>query len=191
MHQYDEIRHGATFTTRLSRWLFVGVLASSVGTVAAGEIYKSVDANGNVVYSDHVDPTTSGTTAIRLVEPTYLPHELHVCWTNCFTLALDHGVYHRADGTDETWTVETFSTQAFVLHRHDAPADWNGHSPDVVYAGQVACRRSQGVDSELFRENQPHHNDPLGARQAIDVARTAAHLVMRLIASFSDPAAPA
>jgi hypothetical protein len=41
--------------------------------------------------------------------------------------------------------VETFSTQAIVLHRHDAPADWNGGSQDVVYAGQVANDRLIGV----------------------------------------------
>ena len=147
MYPYTEIRHGATFAMRLSQWLLVGVLgfASSVGTATAGEIYKSVDANGHVVYSDHVDPTTTGTTAIQLDDPNSPPHELHFCWTNCFTLVLDHGTYHRTDGTDETWTVETFSTQAIVLHRHDAPADWNGGSQDVVYAGQVANDRLIGV----------------------------------------------
>ena len=147
MHQHEKFRHGATYATRLLRWLFVGAFgfASSVGTVTASEIYKSVDANGHVVYSDHVDPTTSGTTTIQLDDANSRPRELHFCWTNCFTLVLDNGVYHRADGTDETWTVETFSTQAIVLHRHDAPADWNGQSQDVVYAGQVANDRLIGV----------------------------------------------
>jgi hypothetical protein len=147
MHQHEKFSHGATYATRLSRWLFVGLLgvALSVGTAKAGEVYKSTDANGNVVYSDHIDPSLSGTTAIELDDSRFPPHELHFCWTNCFTLVLDHGVYHRADGTDETWTVETFSTQAIVLHRHDAPADWNAHSQDVVYAGQVANDRLIGV----------------------------------------------
>jgi hypothetical protein len=109
--------------------------------VQAGEIYKSVDANGNVVYSDHLEPSMSQSTVVQLEEPGVPPHELHFCWTNCFTLILDNGVYRRTDGTDESWTVETFSAKAIVLHRHDAPADWNGHSQDVVYAGQVANDR--------------------------------------------------
>jgi hypothetical protein len=54
-------------------------------------------------------------------------------------------VYRRTDGTDESWTVETFTANAIVLHRHDAPADWNGHSQDVVYAGHVSNDRLIGV----------------------------------------------
>jgi len=124
----------------------VGILGltAAAGGVEAGEIYKSVDANGNTVYSDHLDPTVSQT-VVQLEDPGLTPHELHFCWTNCFTLILDNGVYRRIDGTDETWTVETFSPKAIVLHRHDAPADWNGHSEDVVYAGQVANDRLIGV----------------------------------------------
>jgi hypothetical protein len=113
--------------------------------VQAGEIFKSVDANGNVVYSDHLDPTLSHSSLVQLEDPQSLPSQLHFCWTNCFTLILQDGVYHRTDGIDETWTVETFSANAIVLHRHDAPADWNGNSTDVVYAGQVANDRLIGV----------------------------------------------
>jgi hypothetical protein len=111
----------------------------------AGEIYKSIDADGKVVYSDHLDPSLSQSTAVQLEDPHGPPAELHFCWTNCFTLVLDKGVYRRTDGTDENWTVETFSANAIVLHRHDAPADWNGYSKDVVYAAQVANDRLIGV----------------------------------------------
>src|ERR1700691_76610 len=120
-------------------------LATAAGMVQAGEIYKSVDANGNVVYSDHLDSSMSKSTTVQLDDPLYPPRELHFCWTNCFTLILDNGVYRRTDGTDESWTVETFSAKALVLHRHDAPADWNGHSQDVVFAGQVSNDRLIGV----------------------------------------------
>jgi hypothetical protein len=113
--------------------------------VQAGEIYKSVDANGKVVYSDHLDSSMSQSTLVQLEDPGLPPPELHICWTNCFTLILDNGAYRRADGTDERWTVETFSAKAVVLHRHDAPADWNAHSQDVVYAGQVSNDRLIGV----------------------------------------------
>jgi hypothetical protein len=116
-------------------------LAAAAGTAGAGEIYKSIDADGKVVYSDHLDPSLSQSSAVQLDGARSPPVELHFCWTNCFTLILDNGVYHRADGTAETWTVETFSPDAIVLHRHDAPADWNGYSEDVVYAGQVANDR--------------------------------------------------
>jgi hypothetical protein len=119
-------------------------LATPAGVVQAGEIYKSVDADGKVVYSDHLDPSTPQT-VVQLEDPRFPPSQLHFCWTNCFTLILDNGVYRRADGSDETWTVETFSANGIVLHRHDPPADWNGHSQDVVYAGQVANDRLIGV----------------------------------------------
>jgi hypothetical protein len=120
-------------------------LATAAGMVQAGEIFKSVDADGKVVYSDHLDPSLSHSTLVQLEDPRFPPGQLHFCWTNCFTLILDNGVYRRTDGTDETWTIETFATNGIVLHRHDAPADWNGNSPDVVYAGQVSNDRLIGV----------------------------------------------
>jgi hypothetical protein len=120
-------------------------LTTAAGTLQAGEIYKSVDADGKVVYSDHLDPSMSQSSVVQLEDPNGPARQLHFCWTNCFTLILDNGVYRRTDGTDESWTVETFSADAIVLHRHDAPADWNGHSQDVVYAGQVSNDRLIGV----------------------------------------------
>jgi hypothetical protein len=110
-----------------------------------GEIYKSIDANGKVVYSDHLDSSISQSTTVHLDDAVLPARELHFCWTNCFTLILDNGVYRRADGTEESWTVEVFSANAIVLHRHDAPADWNGYSQDVVYAGQVSNGRLVGI----------------------------------------------
>jgi uncharacterized protein DUF4124 len=126
--------------------LFAGivVLVSPASMLRADEIYKSIDANGNVVYSDHADPSTQQT-SVHLEDSRYPPHEMHFCWTNCFTLIFDNGVYRRADRTDETWTVETFTTKSVVLHRHSVPADWNGFSTDVKYAGQVANDRLLGV----------------------------------------------
>jgi hypothetical protein len=69
------------------------------------------------------------------------PQEMHFCWTNCFTLSLNNGVYRRTDGADETWTVERFTSGTVVLHRHGVPAAWNGFSEDVVYQGQVSNDR--------------------------------------------------
>jgi len=147
MDRYNKNRHGTRFYTNARRRLFVGIvcLAAVAGVVHAGEIYKSIDANGNVVYSDHLDPSLSRSTLVQLEDSGSLPRELHFCWTNCFTLILDNGVYRRTDGTDESWTVETFTAQAVVLHRHDAPADWNANSRDVIYAGQVSNDRLVGV----------------------------------------------
>jgi hypothetical protein len=70
---------------------------------------------------------------------------MHFCWANCFTLTFDDGVYRRTDGSDETWTVERFSSATVVLHRHGVPAAWNGFSADVVYQGQVSNDRLIGV----------------------------------------------
>ena len=147
MHRYATIRQGPRAATNLPRRLFVGILwlTAAAGMVQASEIYKSIDANGKVMYSDHLDPSMSQSTVVHLEDPGFPPRELHFCWTNCFTLILDNGVYRRTDGTDESWTVETFSAKAIVLHRHDAPADWNGYSQDVVYGGQVSNDRLIGV----------------------------------------------
>jgi Domain of unknown function (DUF4124)/WXXGXW repeat (2 copies) len=145
MRQHPRICTAARPTTR--RKLLTGVLflTTAAGVAQAAEIYKSVDADGKVVYSDHIDPSMSQSTAVQLEDPASLPKELHFCWTNCFTLVLDSGAYHRVDGTSESWTVENFSPNGVVLHRHDAPADWNGYSQDVVYAGQVSNDRLIGV----------------------------------------------
>src|ERR1700683_5630287 len=147
MHTYETIRRRRMFATNLARRIFEGILwlTAAAGMAKEAEIYKPVDANGNVVYSDHLDSSMSKSTTVQLDDPLYPPRELHFCWTNCFTLILDNGVYRRTDGTDESWTVETFSAKALVLHRHDAPADWNGHSQDVVFAGQVSNDRLIGV----------------------------------------------
>jgi hypothetical protein len=104
----------------------------------AGEIYKSFDANGNVVYSDHADPSNSQSALVTLEDPRYPPHEMHVCGTqNCFTLVLDNGRYRRADGTDESWTIGTFTAKSVVLHRHGAATA----DTEVTYSGDVANDR--------------------------------------------------
>ena len=121
--------------------LGVVYLLSPACLVQAGEIYKSIDAHGNVVYSDHLDPAMTQSTEVQLQNAQFPPGQMHFCWTNCFTLTLDQGVYRRSDGTDESWTVESFSSRAIVLHRHSAPADWNGHGEDVVYSGRVSKDR--------------------------------------------------
>jgi hypothetical protein len=143
MRRYESVCQGMRSTTSLGWPLCVGILclATVAGVVQAGEVYKSIDADGKVIYSDHLDPSMSQTTTVQLEDPHSLPGQLHFCWTNCFTLVLDDGVYRRADGTDESWTVETFSTDAIVLHRHDPPVAWNGYSQDVVYAGHVSDDR--------------------------------------------------
>jgi hypothetical protein len=163
--------------------------------VQAGEIYKSVDANGKVVYSDHLDPSLSQSSLVQLDDARFAPSQLHFCWTNCFTLILDNGVYRRADGTEESWTVETFSPDAIVLHRHDPPADWNGHSEDVVYAGQVSNDRLIGITvngkptSGIDASWGTALNDLPGSNTERD-ANTAANLNSATIAAVSSVAPP-
>ena len=181
----------------LLRPLLVGILglATAAGIVQAGEIYKSVDANGKVVYSDHLDPSLSQSSLVQLDDARFPPSQLHFCWTNCFTLILDNGVYRRADGTEESWTVETFSADAIVLHRHDPPADWNGHSEDVVYAGQVSNGRLTGVTvngkptSGIDASWGTALNDLPGSNTERD-AKTAANLSSASIAAVSSDAPP-
>jgi len=111
----------------------------------ADEVYKSVDSAGNVVYSDRADASSAQQSIVRMQDAGSAPGVIHFCWTNCFTLNFDHGVYRRIDGSEETWTVERFNSRSVILRRHDAPADWNGFSSDVAYQGQVLDERLVNV----------------------------------------------
>ena len=101
---------------------------------AAAQVYKSVDAEGHVTYSDQAPDAPPA----QKSDP---PKVIHFCWTNCFSLSLGNGLYTRTDGTDETWTVESFTPTAVILHRHSVPAAWNGFSADVMYQGQASNDR--------------------------------------------------
>ncbi len=116
------------------------LLACPALVLRAAEVYKSVDSEGHVVYSDRADSSTAQS-LVRIEGAEGPPPVLHFCWTNCFTLTLENGRYVRADGSDETWSIERFTSTAVVLRRHDTPAAWNGFSADVTYQGQVANER--------------------------------------------------
>lgn len=133
--------HHAAPRARAWRVLPLLCLIGAPGTVPAQEIYRFIDASGHVVYSDRPDPAAPQAAAVPVEAPGNPPRKLHFCWTNCFTLTLADGVYRRDDGTDESWTVESFAAQGIVLHRHDAPAEWNGYRQDVTYAGRMSNDR--------------------------------------------------
>jgi hypothetical protein len=117
-------------------------LLASPARVPADQVYKSVDSEGHVVFSDHPPEGSNAQKYALQTEDTPAPPQvIHFCWTNCFTLNFDNGIYRRADGADETWTLERFTSTSVVLHRHDAPAAWNGFNADVIYAGQVSNDR--------------------------------------------------
>ncbi len=120
-------------------------LVCPAALLRADDVYKSVDAEGHVVYSDRPSDSPSQASLVHIEGTAQAPPVLHFCWTNCFTLVLNQGVYTRADGTDETWTVERFTPSEFVLHRHDAPVAWNRFSRDVVYRGQITNERLTNV----------------------------------------------
>jgi hypothetical protein len=109
----------------------------------ADEVYKSVGADGNVTYSDRENLGTAPPGSVEVLNLDAPPRVIHVCWTNCFTLLLRGDVYVRADGSDESWTVERFTSRSVTLHRHDPAAQWNGYNTDVKYSGQV-------IDDRLF-----------------------------------------
>ncbi len=83
--------------------------------------------------------------AVQLQDAGSAPGLIHFCWTNCFTLRFEHGLYRRTDGSEETWSVERFTSRSVILRRHDAPADWNGFSSDVTYQGQALDERLTNV----------------------------------------------
>jgi hypothetical protein len=134
-------------TTSRTHWyralpVALTLLASWARVLPADEVYKSVDSEGHVVFSDHPpEGSTAQRYAVRTGDSEAPPQVIHFCWTNCFTLDFDNGLYRRADGSDETWTVERFTSTSVVLRRHDVPAAWNGFSADVVYEGQVSNGR--------------------------------------------------
>src|SRR5580658_712984 len=117
---------------RLGDTLLIAIvlLLCPAWVLRADVTYQSADVAGN---SDQTDASTGLNSAKQTEDAHTPPHELHFCWTNCFTLTSDKGVYRRTDGSDETWTVERFTPTMVVLHRHDVPAAWNGFSADVVY----------------------------------------------------------
>lgn len=118
------------------------LLLSPAWVLRADQTYQAADDAGN---SDQTDTSTGQNSAQQMEDAHTPPHEMHFCWANCFTLTFDDGVYRRTDGSDETWTVERFSSATVVLHRHGVPAAWNGFSADVVYQGQVSNDRLIGV----------------------------------------------
>jgi hypothetical protein len=109
--------------------------------VRADEIYKTVDADGHAVYSNRAGTSTAQMPAEPIDEAKAPPNVVHFCWTNCFTLRFDHGVYRRTDGSDETWSVERFTSTSVMLRRHGVPEAWNGFSADVTYQGEVSNDR--------------------------------------------------
>jgi len=115
------------------------VACASPVLLHAQSVYKSVDTQGNTVFSDR-PPEPGGEQQVVNDAPSP-PKMVHFCWTNCFTLVESHGIYSRVDGTDETWTVERFTPASFVLMRHDPPAEWNRFKKDVPYAGRVVGER--------------------------------------------------
>jgi hypothetical protein len=117
------------------------LLVCPTRVLRADDIYKSVDAEGHVVYSDRADRSSAPQTLVRIEGVQSPPRVLHFCWTNCATLTLENGHYVRTDGTDESWTIERFTPTSVVLRRHDVPAAWNGFSTDVTYQGQVSNER--------------------------------------------------
>jgi hypothetical protein len=85
----------------------------------------------------------SGNWYATVEAPIKPPSVMHFCaggGGNCFTLTLTNGRYDRSDVAEETesWTIERFTRGSVILHRHNAPAEWNGFSADVPYKGKVA-----------------------------------------------------
>src|ERR1700761_5276712 len=106
--------------------LALALLAASPRVFPADQVYKSVDAEGHVIFSDHpIEGAASKPYALEADDTLGPPAVIHFCWTNCFTLHMDNGTYRRDDGSNETWTIERFTSTSVILHRHDVAADWN------------------------------------------------------------------
>jgi hypothetical protein len=78
-----------------------------------------------------------------------IPSVMHFCGANCTTLTWDHGHYVAGPRNSwdppnfsSIWTVENFTRESVILHRHDSPNPANPNSGlngwDVVYTGQMS-----------------------------------------------------
>jgi hypothetical protein len=87
-----------------------------------------------------------------------LPTEMHFCGANCMTLLLDNGRYFARDGLTDakdcseatcgTWTVESFTPDSVILHRHDPYSPYNKFSrPGIGWNVVVAGRMSPDGNS--------------------------------------------
>ena len=75
----------------------------------------------------------SGNWYATVEQPVSPPPVMHACGANCFTLTFANGKYtitsprNSWDPPDFTsvWTVESFTREPVILHRHDSPNDAN------------------------------------------------------------------
>jgi hypothetical protein len=76
------------------------------------------------------------------------PSVMHFCGANCTTLTLDHGHYIAGPRNSweptnftSTWTIETFTRESVVIHRHDSPNPANAvgiNGWDTTYKGKIS-----------------------------------------------------
>lgn len=146
MRNPTDRRPGIPPRASAGRWAraVVGLLAAPL-TASAQQVYQSVDAQGHAIFSDRAQAPQAQAIVVHPDPAHGPPPVIHFCWANCFTLTLDQRTYRRADGANESWTLERFTPSTIVLHRHDAPQAWNGLSSDVVYIGQIDNNHLHGM----------------------------------------------
>jgi hypothetical protein len=171
MYRYDVAGQGAPSATNVPPCLFAGILwlTAAAGIAQASDVYKSIDANGNVVYSDHLDSSMSQSTPVQIENSGFPPREMHFCWTSCFTLILENGAYRRTDGTDESWTVETFSAGKGSRRARlgaDEPVNFNASMLEYDSILQEMVPVFGPAVSELFTKKRLPQSPPMSADTA-------------------------
>ena len=147
-----------------ARLLLALALCAGATALRAQDVYKSVDAQGRVTFSDR-PPADADQSTVAVDDALPPPRVLHFCWSNCFTLKAKNGIYVRTDGTAENWTIERFTPRVFVLRRHDAPAVWNGYRAEVKYAGRIANEQL----TEVTIDGQPVSDIQMSWGSALNV----------------------
>ena len=101
--------------------------------------------------------------------PTPLPHEIHFCGANCFTLTWKSDHYSitspEPPGFTSTWMVERFTRFAVVLRRHDSPTPYNPNGLNITYRAQIT-----GNGESLVNVTEDLPNGGRGPNPAIRAA---------------------
>lgn len=102
---------------------------------------------------------------VPVIDKALLPSVIHFCGGNCTTLEWKQGHYvsttkngGEPPGFSSTWTVEAFTRESVILHRHDSPNPSNPNGLngwDVTYAGEIAREGNRLINITL---NGSHKN---------------------------------
>lgn len=130
---------------------------------------------------------------VPVIDKALLPSVIHFCGGNCATLEWKQDRYvtttkiaGELPGFSSVWTVEAFTRESVILHRHDPPNPSNPNGLngwDVTYTGEISKEGNRLINITL---NGSHKNvaqfawgnalnDVPGSNEERDRAKQRAH----------------